>query len=224
VHNCDFIKEPLFAAAYKLGQSTPHEWGPDLHIEWRAYVCAWAANQVKSLNADYVECGVASGIFSRTAMHYIGFEKMAGRRFYLLDTFEGIPVDQLTESEKALGLDRYNEQYHDSYEAARKTFAGYPGVRIIKGRVPDTLSQIDTDRIGYLSIDMNQVTPEMAAGEYLWPRLVPGAIVVLDDYGWRPHIAQKHAWDAFAEKRGLRVLSMPTGQGILMKPAVATAP
>jgi hypothetical protein len=31
---------------------------------------------------------------------------------------------------------------------------------------------------------MNIVVPELAAIEYFWDRLVPGAVVVLDDYAW----------------------------------------
>lgn len=84
--------------------------------------------------------------------------------------------------------------------------------------VPDTLPQIDSDRIGYASIDMNCVEPEIAAVEFLWPRLLSGAIIILDDYGWKTHINQKHAWDEFAAQRNIRALSLPTGQGMLIKP------
>jgi O-methyltransferase len=48
--------------------------------------------------------------------------------------------------------------------------------------------------------------------------MVAGAIMVLDDYGWRPHIGQKQAWDGFAAERSLKVLALPTGQGLLIKP------
>jgi hypothetical protein len=58
----------------------------------------------------------------------------------------------------------------------------------------------------------------MAAAEFLWPRLVPGAFVLLDDYGWAAHVNQKHAWDGFAEKHGVMILPLPTGQGLIMKP------
>ena len=45
-----------------------------------------------------------------------------------------------------------------------------------------------------------------------------GAVMVLDDYGWSRHIVQKHAFDAFAAKRGVLVLPLPTGQGLIVKP------
>ena len=65
---------------------------------------------------------------------------------------------------------------------------------------------------------MNNTAPEIAAAEHFWDRLVPGGIIVLDDYGWRKQINQKIAFDRFAEARNVNVLSLPTGQGLLMKP------
>jgi hypothetical protein len=220
VHNADFMLDPLFRRACDLGMATPHRYG-DIHFEWRIYICCWAALQAKSLGADYVECGVNTGVYSRAVMEYIGFAQMPGTRFYLLDTYEGIPVEQLTADEFARGIAGHNTFYYDCYAEVLETFAPFPNARVIKGRVPETLSQIDSDQIGYVSIDMNSAVPEIAAGELLWPRLVPGAIVVLDDYGWRTHIGQKQAWDEFAARRNLTVLSLPTGQGLLVKPARA---
>ena len=60
--------------------------------------------------------------------------------------------------------------------------------------------------------------PEIAAANFLWPRLEPGAFMLLDDYGWAPHIHQKRAWDVWAKENQIRILSLPTGQGLIMKP------
>jgi O-methyltransferase len=71
--------------------------------------------------------------------------------------------------------------------------------------------------VAYLSIDMNIVLPEIAALEFFWDRLVPGAVVMLDDYGWATHRAQKAAFDAFARAHDAMILSVPTGQGIIIR-------
>jgi hypothetical protein len=42
--------------------------------------------------------------------------------------------------------------------------------------------------------------------------------MLLDDYGWESHIQQKIAFDEFALRHGIQILSLPTGQAILMKP------
>jgi hypothetical protein len=64
---------------------------------------------------------------------------------------------------------------------------------------------------------MNVVQPEIAAAEYFWDKLVQGAVLILDDYGFPQHIHQKIAFDDFAKQRNQTILSLPTGQGIIIK-------
>lgn len=73
-------------------------------------------------------------------------------------------------------------------------------------------------RVCYLSLDMNCAAPEIAAAEYFWDKLVPGAVIVLDDYGWQKHDEQQPAFDRFAREKGVMVLLLPTGQGLIFKP------
>jgi hypothetical protein len=42
--------------------------------------------------------------------------------------------------------------------------------------------------------------------------------VLLDDYAGFGYEWQKIGMDAFATERGLSILSLPTGQGLLIKP------
>ena len=64
---------------------------------------------------------------------------------------------------------------------------------------------------------MNSVIPEIEAIEYFWDKLVSGACVVLDDYGWSAHHEQQTAFDKFAREKNTQVLNLPTGQGLLIK-------
>ena len=73
-------------------------------------------------------------------------------------------------------------------------------------------------KISFLHIDMNSAAPEIAAGEYFWDKLAPSAPILLDDYAYPGFHDQKLAWDAFAEGKGVKVLSIPTGQGLILKP------
>jgi O-methyltransferase len=219
VHNCDFMKEKLFMEAYNLGAATYKGSGSVIEgaqIHWRLHVLCWAATQGKNLEGDFVECGVNRGWLSRSVMHYIGFKNL-NKTFYLLDTFEGFAQKYLLDQEKAGELPEVN-YYQDCYESVKETFKEFPNVKIIKGPVPETLSQVEATKLCYLSIDMNCVIPEIAAAEYFWDKLVCGGIIVLDDYGWQGHQLQKQAFDAFASKRQIKVLSLPTGQGLMIKP------
>ena len=213
-NNADFIKDPRFAKAYQAAADT-QPW-PGFTLQWRVYIVCWFAEWVKHLEGDYVECGVNTGAYARAIMDYIDFNG-TGKTFYLLDTYEGLDASQITSAEAAAGVTHYLDAYTNVYEQVKKTFAPFHA-KIIKGRVPDTLGEVKADKIAYLSIDMNVTAPEIAAMEYFWERLVPGAVLIHDDYGFPQHIHQKKAVDEFAKKRGVQVLCLPTGQGIIIKP------
>jgi O-methyltransferase len=213
-HNCDFMKDEKFVGAYKAGKATNSWGGADVH--WRVHVVLWAANQVKNLEGDFVECGVNKGGFSRAILEYLNFNAL-GKTFYLLDTFQGLDNDLLTEEEVNAGrVAHFEGVYEDCYAQVLNTFKGH-NVKIIKGRVPETLSMVSSTKICYLSIDMNNVVPEIATINYFWDKLVTGAIVVLDDYAYMTCDLQYDAFNTFASQKGIKILSLPTGQGIIIK-------
>lgn len=213
-NNCDFITEPRFAKAYAAAAST-NPW-PGFTLQWRVYNVCWFANFVKKLEGDFVECGVNTGAYARAIIEYIEFSKL-DKKFYLFDTFSGLNNEQITERERQAGIETlYKNNYKDVYEQVKSTFADF-NVSIIKGLVPETLSQCTSDRICFLSIDMNVMEPEIAAANYFWNKIVKGGVIMLDDYGFAPHVNQKIAFDEFAKSKEVEILSLPTGQGVIIK-------
>ena len=165
-----------------------------------------------------MECGVNTGIFSLAIMKYLEWNTI-DKDFWLFDTYEGCPSDQYTAIEIANGVDKVHENsYFDCYDLAKKNFAPWSRAKLVKGRVPHSLASVEIDKVAYIMIDMNAVVPEIAAAEYFWPKMVSGAIMCLDDYGYMLHVNQKIAFDKFAEERGVKILNLPTGQGFLIKP------
>jgi hypothetical protein len=219
-----FLADPRFQAAYRRGMDSGHHVArprgsnEDLHIEWRVHVAVWAASEALRLPGDFVECGVNTGIFSLAVCDYLDFNT-TGKSFWLFDTFNGIPVEQVSERERELGILAESEaNYSECFELARANFADFASAHVVRGSVPDVLTTVEIDRVAYLAIDMNIAEPEVAALTYFWDKLTPGAPVLLDDYGWIPHLAQKEAMDALAIERGVKILELPTGQGLLFKP------
>jgi hypothetical protein len=212
-HNCDFIRDPQFLRAYEAAQK--HEGG--VNIRWRMHVTQWAGYHAMQLGGDFVECGVNRGFLSASVMSYLNFKSLHDRKFFLFDTYSGLVDALVTEEDVAA----YRHPYTDCYDFVVDAFKEYPNVVIVRGVVPDSLRSVEINRVAYLSIDMNCVQPEIAALEYFWPRMVAGGIVIIDDYGFPGHEAQKGAADRFAISVGARILSLPTGQGLLLKPGAA---
>jgi hypothetical protein len=58
----------------------------------------------------------------------------------------------------------------------------------------------------------------VAAALFFWDRLVPGAFMLLDDYAYYGYHEQKLAMDVFAVEKGADICTLPTGQGLIIKP------
>jgi O-methyltransferase len=207
-HTADFQNDPRFLAAYRKGKATG-SW-MNMDPRWRVYTACWAAAHAANLPGDFVECGVNRGGMALAIMEFVDFNAL-GKRFFLLDTYAGFP-DGAQASPATEGL------YTDCYDAVARTFAPYPGARIVRGVVPETLSAIDSPLISYLSIDMNSAEPEVETVRRLWFRLSSGAVVLLDDYGGGPaYSLQKQMFDALSAELNFRILALPTGQGLIVK-------
>jgi O-methyltransferase len=212
-HNCDFLTDQKFATAYAKGVETG-SWGKE-NVQWRAHVVTWAAQHGLHLDGDFVECGINKGAMASVILHYAQLHQTS-RKFWLLDTFNGLSETYLTEHEKQRGAAHWG--YEECFDFVRRRFEPFANVILVRGEVPGTLPQVTANHVAYLGIDMNCTEPEIAAATFFWNKMSSGAIVVLDDYGWSGHEDQKRAFDEFAHKRGVEILSLPTGQGLILKP------
>ncbi len=217
-HNADFIIDPKFRSAYQVGLENSRS---PVHIEWRVHVALWCASHALTLFGDFVECGVHNGILSGAIAQWLDLGRYSSKRFFLFDTWDGIPETQISTAERLNGIAKMNRKYQhgdEIYEGVRRKFSRWKNISIHRGTVPSSLTVLGDDRpLSYISMDMNVVKAEMEAIAVLWPKLVAGGIVLIDDYGWRAHVEQKKAWDAFATAVDHSILQLPTGQGIILK-------
>jgi O-methyltransferase len=206
--NDAFLREQRFCDAWEFARHGNLDlWGGEVpDLRWRAHIAVWAAMHGLTLEGDFVECGVFGGLLSMTICKYLNFERV-NKKFYLVDTYEGIPGDN-----------RVDDGYKGTYPVARRNFSGFSNAIIVKGTVPEVLPSIDIQRVAYLSIDMNNAPAELGAMEFFWNRLSPGACVLFDDYGHAGFEAQQVALDEFAAKRGVKIATLPSKQGLLLKP------
>ena len=218
-HNADFLNDPLFKESYALGKATDKNEVllKNYDIRWRIHVLCWAAYHATHLEGDFVDCGVNTGIFSRAIINFVDFNK-TGKKYFLLDTFNGLDSKYSSEKEMSRNKIINYENQKTLYEDVKDTFKNF-NVEIIKGPVPETLPLVKSEKICFLSIDMNSVQPEEEALNYFWDKMVSGGIIILDDYGYANSTNdQKAAHDKFAISKGIMILTLPTCQGLIIKP------
>jgi hypothetical protein len=160
-----------------------------------AATCA-AVRHVEANNIPgaFVECGVWRGGSSMAAA--LTFK--TPRPFYLFDTFEGLTAptehDRLAGSgEPAAGILRKAGKgariwCEAPLEEVKRNLAstGYPSDRVtyIKGKVEDTIPDCAPGQIAVLRLDTDWYESTRHELEHLYPRLAPGGVLIIDDYGY----------------------------------------
>jgi hypothetical protein len=220
VHNDHFRKDPAFQAAYARGVKASQ--GIDPQFDWRVHIALWAARAAVRLPGDFVECGVNAGFISSAIMQNLNWSAVA-KRFYLIDTFNGPVLEQYSAEEVDRGRRKVAEDamaagaYVRDIERVRANFAEWPNSIVVQGAVPAVLPALGITDVAFLHIDLNCGQPEQQALAFFWDRLSPGALVLLDDYAYFGHECQARAIDEVARTIGFHVLSLPTGQGLIVK-------
>jgi hypothetical protein len=192
----EFMRDARFLRAYAAGEKVG---GFSHDVHWRAYIHGWAAECASHLSGDFVACGVQKVGYPRMIVDYVAFGGLA-KRYWLVDAYSGLGASP------------------ETYDDVKRTFAGFPNVHLAQGVVPAVLPRIDALQIAYLALDLNDAVTEGLALEFLWERLVPGALVVFDHYGFAGSEAQKATHDRFARTQRASILALPTGQGLLIRP------
>lgn len=152
----------------------------------RLAAMAKACQQIEAdeLEGDVVECGVwrAGNIIlarmlcpERVCWLFDTFEGMAGVSSWDV-TRGGITIE---EGKAAVSLDEVKNNF-----TATGTFDA-DKLRFVQGRVEKTLRKGKNlpKRIALLRLDTDWYWSTRAELEALWPRLVPGGILIIDDYG-----------------------------------------
>jgi len=210
-HYCPFLADRQFDSDYwQMGKG----WFPGADVRWRMWLLVTAAEQCQDLPGNFAEFGVWRGgcaymILSRTSV-------AAEHRFYLFDTFEGIPADRLTSHEREEGfagnLTDTSVDYVDDLLSRWR-----PRCRLCPGDVFETLASIEVGPVSFAHIDMNATAPTRLALEYTYERMVAGAMIVFDDYGFAGSGDQRRMIDEFFADLPEKVLALPTGQALVIK-------
>jgi O-methyltransferase len=210
--NQSFLYDPRFRHAFDRNATDANEqtW------LWRLHTLTWAATQAARLPGDFVECGTFRGFMSAVVCEYVNFGNL-DKTFYLYDSFSGLPDRWSTATERVTTNPVYAEAEGYNLAAVQQRFAGYRNVKVIQGIVPEILLSDAPERIAYLHIDLNAAAAEIGALDMLFDRIVPGGMIVFDDFGHMRHVEQHRAEIEWMRARGHAILELPTGQGLVVK-------
>lgn len=218
-----FLQDPMFRTCFEAirGSHLYDQYKQDQTIAWRLHTLVWAARCAIAHAGDFVECGVFKGDMAWVVITLLG-DMMADRRFYLYDSFEGFAPDLSRREDYPDNLNFLefaNRVYQEPglLNSVSARFKDIPNVHIVRGFLPGSLENMMPEKIAFLHIDLNSPAAEIAVLDRLFDRVVPGGLIIFDDYGWHFFRSQREAEDRFMAERGYAVLELPTGQGLVLK-------
>jgi hypothetical protein len=196
--NLGFLNDERLIQSWNKHAKAQHEIG----ILWRTATLVWALKQALRSEGDIVECGCYAGTTAHILMDTVD---VSDRRVFLYDLFE---------HDASMAHNSMPELGPGLFEKVTARFADRPNVQVIRGFVPESFSQGVPDKVAFAHIDMNNAPAEIGALDALESRFVPGAMILLDDFGALPYRPQHIAETEWFAKRGISVLELPTSQGL----------
>ena len=153
-----------------------------------------------NIKGDIVECGLWRGGSLMAIIKKLMFYGDYNRMIWGFDTFEGMtsPEDHdvdLYNNDASILLDGKSHPEIDikcfsNYEETTSNIlsTGYPidKLKFIKGDVVNTLPNVNIENIALLHLDTDWYASTKAELDYLYPKLVKGGVLIIDDYGhWK---------------------------------------
>jgi len=168
---------------------------------------------------DILECGVWKGGSCMLAAYTLLLLQNTERPIYLYDTFAGMTeptghdvrfdgaaapslwAERKGQQNRSLWWDCSLAEVRDNLLAT-----GYPSERLhfVEGPVERTIPDTAPERIAVLRLDTDWYQSTLHELRHLYPRLSPGGVLIIDDYGWWS--GSRKATDQYWEENRISML------------------
>ena len=191
-------------------------------LRWRHWIVSYSTRHaIQFTNTDefnFVECGVGDGMSAFYTLREINNNRktLNNSKLHLFDSWGPMKKTDLIESELD-SIDRYSELELDVTKNNLKEYENQ--IIYHKGYIPEVFYQLPNppDSIVYMHVDLNSTKPTIASLEFFFPKLIPGGVILFDDYGWNNHKDTKHAVDDFFKDKPGILMQLPTSQAIYFR-------
>lgn len=213
------LKGLLSRFRYQLKQVPAELWRDDLQFAdaWArvsghtlmdptsAFLLVQFARRTAGVEGDAAELGVYRGGSASLLAH-----ALPGKTLHLFDTFTGLPGPEATDLHAA-------GDFASTLDETKRFLDGVPALAFHAGEFPTTARPLSETRFAFVHLDADLRRSTADGLEFFWPRLSPGGVVVVDDYGIATCPGVRAAVDAYFEDKPERPLILPTGQCVLLR-------
>ncbi|MBL4590407.1 MAG: class I SAM-dependent methyltransferase [Phycisphaerales bacterium] len=192
--------------------------------EWRRHrperkFMLWSLyRSVAHLGPCTAECGVYTG-GSSFLICQEGERLGHLKKHFGFDSFEGLSeptkIDMPTTEEAYLWAkgDLAVDEHH-----VRALLEPCRTAQLLKGWIPERFDEVGDAQFSFVHVDVDLYEPTLASIEFFYPRLVPGGILLCDDYGAETCPGARRALDEYCERFSLPpVVDLCSCQGMMTK-------
>lgn len=166
------------------------------------------------LAGDTAEAGVRLG---KGSLFLLAGLRDRDRPHHLCDSFEGLSEpsqhDRLSNGEHRWESGKFAVDLPQ----VRANFASHPQTLIHQGWIPHCFADMQDRKFALAHIDVDLYEPTLDSLKFFYPRLVPGGVIVCDDYGFASCPGARKALDEFFADKPEGIIELPTGQALVFK-------
>jgi O-methyltransferase len=226
VGDCAPRCEPVYDALYCDGLLTTRTSPLPFMRRQRFYSLVQIFRRTLPLQGLIAECGCFRGLSS---FLLCGILKLAanggfdGQGYRIFDSFQGLSIpqpedlvdDSDPQAERLRQMTRAG-RFVASLEHVKESLRAFPRIEFFPGWIPGSFPHEPAARYRFIHLDVDVHQPTRDSLEYFYPKVVPGGIIVCDDYGWP---GARKAVDDFCARIGVSFEVTPHLQAFIVRPA-----
>ena len=160
----------------------------------------------EGIAGEFAELGVYKG---NSAKILADIAQADSRSIWLFDTFSGFDPAETKQLSAHVAA-----AFSDTGLDAVRAFLQAPNARFVQGRFPASVANVDIpDRFALVHIDCDLYEPMLAGLQFFYPRMQPGGLFVLHDYGSGHWPGIRAAIREFLADKPERLVLMPDKSG-----------
>jgi len=168
---------------------------------YRCYFIYQYAKNANSLDGHYAELGVYAGGTAKL----IASVKEKNKDLFLFDTFKGLPKHNPEVDDYPEG--KFSET---NLEQVEKLFEMDKTIKILPGFFPETADSLKKTRFAFVYLDADLYKSTYDALSFFYSKMVPGGVIMFDDYDWVYCKGVKEAIDQFILENNIKEIPIVT--------------
>ena len=210
---------------YQAGLNATGTGSTPLHRRDRFFSLVQLFRKTLALEGMVAECGCFRGLSSYLLCSTLQQADAAfdGRGYRIFDSFAGLSApsqEDAIEGEGAqVGRLRHMTRagnFAASLDKVKAALSAFPRIEYFPGWIPAAFPKEDGVRYRFVHVDVDVYKPTRDSIEYFYPRLVPGGMIVCDDYNWP---GARQAIEEVCARVGVEFATTPYTQAYIVRRA-----